>query len=160
MKNIILIGCLLGALVSQLPASASMPPLQASKGEPYPLHSVNGLTLDDDPAAVADKLGQPQSVVQDEWLPELQVYEYPDMDIAFRDGWFDYVEIAGGANKLQIDDNELSATEAAIKEALGEPDFIAEDGIVFQRGEALLKLFIDPDTGKLQSIAYYHIASV
>ncbi|WP_042162657.1 hypothetical protein [Paenibacillus gorillae] len=160
MKNIILIGCLLGALVSQIPASASMPPLQASKGDSYPLHSVNGLTLDDDPAAVADKLGKPQNVVQDEWLAELQIYEYTDMDIAFRDGWLDYVEISGGADVLQIDGNELPATEAAIREALGQPDFIAEDGIVFQRGEALLKLFIDPHTGKLQSIAYYHIASV
>ncbi|GGG56966.1 hypothetical protein [Paenibacillus radicis (ex Gao et al. 2016)] len=160
MKNIVLIGCLLGAIVSQIPASASMPPLQASKGESYPLLSVNGLTLDDDPATVEEKLGKPLNVTQDEWLAELQIYDYTGMDIAFRDGWLDYVEIAGDAEQLRIDGNELPATETAIREALGEPDFIAEDGIVFQRNEALLKLFIDPDTGKLKSIAYYHIASV
>lgn len=184
MKNIILIGCLLGSLfiLSAAPEASStlsiedmhyssfQPvietalltaddiPAQAVKN--VSLQTVNHLSLDDDPSAVLEKKGEPERISRDPVLDEYDIYEYSDMSVAFRDGIIEFVEISGDVATIRLDETVLPATLDAVKEALGEPDYEAEDGYVFQRDEALLKLFIDEATGELLSISYYHIASV
>jgi len=123
------------------------------------LTTVNDLSLYDSSADVMRKLGPPEQKATDSDLVEYTIYVYSDMSIYFRDELIDYVEISNEATTLWLDQTEVPATIEAIKAVMGEPDYNAEDGIVFQRKEAILKLFINPDNGELESIAYYHIAS-
>ncbi|OMF23452.1 hypothetical protein BK133_24495 [Paenibacillus sp. FSL H8-0548] len=126
----------------------------------FTLQSVNDITLYDDPAAVIKKLGEPDRITQDPHLAGVVIYEYPNMNIVFSDEMVNFVELAEGAKTLWIDGIEVEATIAGVQEALGEPDYMTEDGIVFERYEALLKLFIDTDTQQLTSIHYFHMMSM
>lgn len=133
--------------------------LQSVKQE-ISLQMVNNISLDDDAKIVLDKMGEPQQISSDTLYEQSKIYKYPDMNIAFNDGFIEYVEVLGSASTILLDKSVVPATIEAVKGVLGEPDFIAEDGIVFQRNESLLKLFIDPDTGGLISITFYHLSSV
>jgi len=127
--------------------------------QPIFLTSVNDISLYDDAADIIKKKGIPDQVTSDSEIDEVTIFKYSNMTVHFRDQLIDYVEITNDAASLWLDQTEIPATIEAIKAALGEPDYIAEDGIVFQRNEALLKLFINPDNEELETIAYYHIAS-
>ncbi|RJE85102.1 hypothetical protein D3P07_21260 [Paenibacillus sp. 1011MAR3C5] len=123
------------------------------------LDSVNGISLYDNPEAVVSKLGEPVSKSVDEIWGDLAVYAYPDMEIAFYGEFIQYVNIEAD-EALQVDGVTLSITESALKKAFGQPDYTAEDGIVFQRDDAVLKLFFDEATREPQYVSYYHIATV
>lgn len=137
-------------------------PLVAAIGktaEEIRLASVNHITLYDDVAAVIEKKGAPDRITTDPYFEDAMTFSYSDMNISFTDDAVQQIQIEQQTETLYLDDTEVEATIEAIQSALGEPDYIAEDGIVFQRQEALLKLYIDPENGKLESITYYHIAS-
>ncbi|SFE56183.1 hypothetical protein SAMN05216378_3547 [Paenibacillus catalpae] len=124
------------------------------------LQSVNGLTLYDDKITVERMLGEPVRVTHDDYFTELETYEYPNLDVVFSDGIMEEIKVSGSADTIWIDDQEIPVSIEALIEALGEPDYKADDGIVYERQENVLKLFINYDNGTLESIAYYHISSV
>lgn len=203
MKNIILIGCLIGGIIAftgelghetvrysqatdssqakaEVPAeavrkiiTASMFPstvaedsysaeasaAKAAKPD-FKLQTVNGLSLYDTPSSVVRKLGEPIKITADPHLKELLIYQYPNMNVIFSDGIVNSVEIGEGSKTLLLDGVEIRATIEGVKGALGQPDYVTEDGIVFERNEALLKLFIDTDTKKLTSIHYFYSFSM
>ncbi|WP_053372338.1 hypothetical protein [Paenibacillus sp. FJAT-27812] len=150
--------------------SASMPPSTVTEvtyasndasaaneaTQSFALQTVNGITLYDDPSSVTKKLGEPKRISEDPHLKELKIYEYPNMNVVFSDGMVNFVEITEGSKSFLIDGVEIPATIEAVKEALGEPDYFTEDGIAFERNEAVLKLFVDTDTQKLTSIHYFY----
>ncbi len=126
----------------------------------FKLQTVNGISLYDTPSIVARKLGEPERITADPYLKELLIYQYPNMNVVFSGGIVYSVEIAGDSKTLLLDGVEIPATIEAVKGALGQPDYVTEDGIVFERNEALLKLFIDSETQKLTSIHYFHSFSM
>jgi len=163
MKNMILIGLTISGLFglsgSVLHESDLLPPEAHEIQGPH-LKTVNGLSLYDDRQAVIEKLGEPQSITSDDLLTDLDIYEYPSMNVVFQDDIIYFIEILAEAETLRIDDAIYPATIDALRAAFGEPDSIAEDGIVFQRNDFLLKLFIDSETQELISISFFHIAVV
>ncbi|MFC5404718.1 hypothetical protein [Cohnella soli] len=122
----------------------------------FKLQTVNGISLYDDPSSVIAKIGEPDFVTEDEYFKGVIIFHYPGMNVIFSDNILDYVEVLEGATTLLIDDIPVPATVENLKAALGEPDYITEDGIVFERDQALLKIFIDADSNKLKSITYFH----
>lgn len=153
--------------------AASMPPSTVTKdtyaadsstaeaAKPgFKLQTVNGISLYDNPSIVVRKLGEPKSISEDPYSKELIIYQYPNMNVVFSYGIVNSVEIAVGSKTLLLDGVEIPAAIEAVKGALGQPDYMTEDGIVFERNEALLKLFIDTDTQKLTSIHYFHSFSM
>ncbi|MFF2886216.1 hypothetical protein [Paenibacillus sp. NPDC057967] len=130
-----------------------------SEGNGFELDSVNGISLYDTPEAVVSKLGEPVSKSVDDLWGDLEVYEYSDMEIAFYGEFIQYVNIEAD-KALQVDGETLSITKSALTKAFGQPDYTAEDGIVFQRDDAVLKLFLDEETHEPQYVSYYHIATV
>ncbi|WP_261303767.1 hypothetical protein [Paenibacillus andongensis] len=123
------------------------------------LHSLEGISLDDNTEAVVAKKGYPLTFVQDPHFIDVFTYEYPDMNIGFQDGIVTFVQIPAEIGHVHINDQRISLTITDVKRLLGEPDYIAEDGIVFQRGEELIKLFIAPETQELIAIDYYDLSS-
>ncbi|RCW48830.1 hypothetical protein [Paenibacillus prosopidis] len=166
MKNMILIGYMLGGIIgltgnisddSHLTLAATAPSTQEK--QIYQLQTVNGISLYDNQSSVIEKKGEPALITEDPYIKGFEIYHYPGMNIIFSDGAVNFVEVLAGVDTFTIDGIPIPATVEAVKEALGEPDYVAEDGIVFQRNEALLKLFIDRDTQNLTSIHYYHISA-
>lgn len=146
--------------VTEVTYAAESTPVVKAKKQKFTLQTVNGITLYDDPSLVIQKLGKPKSKTADPDLTDLITYEYPNMNVIFSGEFIQSVEMAENTKTLLIDGSEVAATVDAVKDALGEPDYVTEDGIVFERDEALLKLFIDADTQKLTSIHYFHSFSM
>ena len=133
---------------------------QVNTGKKFFLESVNEVSLRDDIKAVIKKLGQPLSKAKDPFLTEMEVYAYPKMNIGFSDGIVSYVEVLVAAGTVTIDGIPVQISQDGLKKALGEPDFIAADDIVFQRDEAFVKLFTDRDTHEVTAIYYYHHSNI
>ncbi|WP_424767413.1 hypothetical protein [Paenibacillus sp. sgz302251] len=187
MKNMILIGCLIGSMllvsgdlgsldsISVVMQEASLEEqakpihsmgeistasMSLSTASKEQLISVNDITLYDNTSSIVEKLGEPELISEDEYFPDFIIYEYPGMNVIFRDDVVSFVEILEGAQSLLINGRPLPATIEDITKMLGEPEHITEDGLVFERNEALLKLFIDPDTKQLNTINFFHISSM
>ncbi|OPH59398.1 hypothetical protein BC351_21055 [Paenibacillus ferrarius] len=123
------------------------------------LVSLEGISLEDNTADVTAKKGAPLTKVEDPQFIGETIYQYPDVNVGFYEDVVAFVQVPARAGRIQINDQEISLTLADIKQLLGEPDFVAEDGVVFQRKEALIKLFMQPDTQNPISIDYYHLSS-
>ncbi|WP_337098374.1 hypothetical protein [Paenibacillus sp. YIM B09110] len=193
MKNIILIGCIVGSLigfasVQEVPmvsidrqaqanqakeasvemltaaankvTTASMSPAAPTEKQSLQLGSVEGITLYDSQQDAITKLGQPVEITTDPYNAGSETYHYERMSIVFTDGVVNFVEILPSIGSVLIDDVRVPASFEGMKKAFGEPDFETEDGIGFQRGEAVLKLFFGEAKGQLNAIHYFHIASV
>jgi len=175
MEIILIIGYLLNAIFMPNPMH-SMSPNAAEKAASSPvmlavmpgpqtemesitLSTINDISLYDDVFSLLEKKGTPNRVTKDPYLKEYTSYEYANMNVIFNEDVIECIEISNEASTLYLDGIEIPATKDAIIKVLGKPDFKAEDGLVFQRENALLKLFINPNTKELESIAYYHIAS-
>jgi hypothetical protein len=134
----------------------------AAAEEVYPhieLHTVNGISLYDDAAGVLATAGAPDRIAKDSMVKGLNLFEYPGMKIGVADGMTAFVSVPGTAKTILLDGTAVPLTLEALKKALGEPDFTAEDGLVFQRSERLLKIFLDPGTGKIKSVDYYSMSN-
>lgn len=141
-----------GVLSADTSAACNDQPISA-------LTSVGGVTLYDTPESVVLKLGEPDKIEQDEIWSELTIYNYPSVRVAFYSGQVQYVDVPA-AEHIRINDKDVPMTEEGLKACLGQPDFLAEDGIVFQRAEALLKLFLDESTREPLYVSFYHMATV
>jgi hypothetical protein len=122
----------------------------------FHFQTVNGISLDDSPVTITKKLGKPLSKNKDPFFGELEIYTYPKMNIGFSNGNIDYVEVLASAGTANIDGVNLPIELEGMKKALGDPSFVAEDGIAFQRKEAFIKIFTDMETKQVTSIHYYH----
>lgn len=120
---------------------------------------VAGVSLYDTQETIVMKLGQPEKIEQDEIWSELNIYSYPSVRVAFYGEQVQYVDVPA-AEYITINDTPVPMTEEGLKACLGQPDFTAEDGIVFVREEAVLKLFIDESTRQPLYASFYHIATV
>ncbi|NQX70168.1 hypothetical protein HQN90_28930 [Paenibacillus alba] len=123
------------------------------------LVSLEGISLEDNTADVTAKKGAPLTTVEDPQFIGETIYQYPDVNVGFYEDVVAFVQVPARAGRIQINDQEIPLTLTDVKQLLGEPDFVAEDGVVFQRKEALIKLFMQPDTQDLISIDYYHLSS-
>ncbi|WP_010272799.1 hypothetical protein [Paenibacillus senegalensis] len=124
----------------------------------FPLQSVNGITLWDSKDQVLEKLGEPGSIVEDSLLTDVEVLYYPNMEVGIERNLVRYVAVDPAAGTIRIDGQELKITREAFAEAMGEPDFVGEDGLVYQNKQNAIKLFLDHD-GDLQVIRFFHISS-
>ncbi|WP_168119682.1 DUF4309 domain-containing protein [Paenibacillus sp. HB172176] len=141
-------------------ASALEAPIAEVKQDAFALNAVNDLTLYDSREDVRDKLGEPDSIERDEYLKDAVTFHYGDMSIYFYQDYIQSIDFAATVKELNIDGVIVQVNAEALKAALGKPDYVAEDGIVFQRNDCLLKMFMDGQTGERLGVSYYHLASV
>ncbi|MDF2722468.1 MAG: hypothetical protein K0Q59_2143 [Paenibacillus sp.] len=142
-----------------LPVAAPSPELAESK-PPYGLQQVEGISLYDDQAAVIELFGAPQAIERDPYTQDLEIYQYSGVDVGFCLGEVHFVRVWAETGSIDIDNNTIPMTLEAFTQELGKPDFIAEDGFVFRRQQAVIKLFIDAETQSLTFIDYFHSTNV
>lgn len=124
------------------------------------LNSVEGVRLGDSMVELIRKKGQPLAIHSDPRLSDLEVYDYGALEVAFRSGDLLYVEVSAEAAAVNIDGIPLSFDPEALRDALGEPDFAAEDGWGYKRGFGAVKFYQDPDTGRILSIHFFDAVGI
>ncbi|UUZ92274.1 hypothetical protein LJK87_43945 [Paenibacillus sp. P25] len=79
------------------------------------------------------------------------MFVYPDCRIGLYDNFIQYVVVPGEAGTIEIDGRVLELKPEVLRKELGEPSLVADDGIVYRRGQNALKIFLDAN-GKLTSV--------
>ncbi|UQZ33536.1 hypothetical protein C2I18_08265 [Paenibacillus sp. PK3_47] len=98
--------------------------------------------------------GEPLSVASDPWQECLE-YVYADMSAGICSGAVLYVHVTpeqAGQFGLQLNGREIDPAQDKIRELLGSPDFVAEDGDVYLRGSDALKIYRNAGTGEWAGI--------
>ncbi|WP_058301386.1 hypothetical protein [Gorillibacterium timonense] len=123
------------------------------------LRDVNGITLSDDREAVVAKLGVPEDIIQDPLNKDLEIYRYAQMEVSFSGDHVYDVSVSADSGSLTLDGVKLQIAPASIRDKLGDPDYVAEDGLVYQRGYYLLKVYLNVEQGRIDVIRYYSLAN-
>ncbi|WP_379131339.1 hypothetical protein [Paenibacillus sp. sgz500958] len=98
--------------------------------------------------------GVPQDITKDPFQDCLE-YQYKDITAGICDGIVIYVHITPEQAQhygLFLNGVELDPTKNNLRGLLGSPDFKAEDGDVYMRGNVALKIYRDTITGEWQGI--------
>ncbi|MDO3681571.1 hypothetical protein [Paenibacillus ehimensis] len=138
---------------------------EAGTGDPiagpvkWPLERVNGIAVTDDLKTLYEMKGRPNAEETDPLFKDERILVYDDCRIGLYDQFVQYVMVPVQAGTIEIDGKKLEMNADALRQTLGTPDWVGEDGIVYKRGQRALKLFLDEDTGKLLSVHYFHTAT-
>ncbi|MEC0246957.1 hypothetical protein P4H65_14280 [Paenibacillus chitinolyticus] len=119
------------------------------------LERVNGISLSDDVNTIVKRKGEPKSIRKDEFFGDTKILEYPDCSVAVGDYGVEYVEVTTEHKQITIDGKQVANNLQALEKTLGEPYWVAEDGLVYTQDNQALKLFVDPDTGQLKSVHFF-----
>ncbi|MDF2926106.1 MAG: hypothetical protein K0R57_5020 [Paenibacillaceae bacterium] len=144
---------------ARIDAPAS-PPEPAFTAEDQTFGSVEGVTLLDNKKSVIEKKGAPVTKRADSRILDMEIFDYGEWEIAFRDKDILYVAVEAEAQEIEIDGVRHSLNKEALNDSLGEPDFLAEDGWVYIRKQGAIKLYFDQDSGDLSSIHYFHSTGI
>ncbi|UUZ81589.1 hypothetical protein LJK88_44385 [Paenibacillus sp. P26] len=117
----------------------------------YRLERVNGVSVTDDLKTLYEIKGEPSRIETDPLLKHERVFVYPDCRIGLYDNFIQYVVVPGEAGTIEIDGRVLELKPEVLRKELGEPSLVADDGIVYRRGQNALKIFLDAN-GKLTSV--------
>ena len=120
--------------------------------------TINGVAMDGDLSEVLAVLGEPTERTTDELLGT-EEYHYPGLTVGLYEGLVDYVVVPASAGSVRLGDTEIALELAQLRELLGEPDLVADDGLVYVRGPLALKLFTDAEGSVLSTLEVFWAAS-
>lgn len=123
------------------------------------LREINGVSLYDDRLSVVNKKGVPLDIVRDPLFNEIEIYRYPDVEISFYGETVYDLSLMKEAGAFEIDGYLVEWSPESIRWVLGEPDYVAEDGLVYQREENLLKVYLDLELHEIVAIRYYGLSN-
>ncbi|MBC8081201.1 MAG: hypothetical protein H7X86_12720 [Gorillibacterium sp.] len=150
-------------LTPQVVTNQSYTPLvlETKKESDIDLDEVNGISLHDDREAVLAKKGVPLEITQDPFIKDMEIYRYEDIEVAFLGKTVDSLSILIKSNgSFKVDGLTVEQTPESIHHFLGNPDYVAEDGVVYQRGESVLKVYLEPGLNEIVVIRYYSLANI
>ncbi|MUG46619.1 hypothetical protein [Paenibacillus woosongensis] len=113
--------------------------------------SMGEVSLFDDRDSVVRKKGKPLSINKDVYSGYTE-YEYKDLTVGLSEDLVYYVHVDVDASaegypaKIQLNGHWLPLQKQELAQALGEPDFKAEDGDVYIRDLAAIKIYRHPAT--------------
>ncbi|MFS0837951.1 hypothetical protein [Paenibacillus sp. 1P03SA] len=141
--------------VSAKPAVVLAEQTPAGASGSVKLEHVNGISLSDDENTIVKHKGEPTSVRKDEFFGDTKILEYPDCSVAVGEYGVEYVEVTPEHKQITIDGKRVANNLQALEKTLGEPYWVAEDGLVYTQDSQALKLFVDPDSGRLKSVQFF-----
>ncbi|WP_052512262.1 hypothetical protein [Paenibacillus sp. TCA20] len=116
--------------------------------------TVNDISLYDTAEDLVDQYGQPVSIEHNRLLGSKE-YIYEDMLVGINNGVVNYVQVDNKASYLKVNNEYMEMTPSSIRATLGEPDFVAQDGEVYVRDHHAVKVYMNPDNGKLQYVEFF-----
>ncbi|WP_440112679.1 hypothetical protein [Paenibacillus sp. QZ-Y1] len=128
--------------------------LAVDRSEPVQhFRTLNGISLDDSVDDILAKKGQPIHKEEDPYLgcPE---YEFNDVKVGLCEdtGVINYVHIDATQDHVQINGERMDMDIESIRDALGKPYFVAEDGEVYLRGTQALKVYMKQGSRHIEGI--------
>ncbi|MEK8130929.1 hypothetical protein WMW72_23770 [Paenibacillus filicis] len=123
-----------------------------TKEETLPLERINGLAVTDDLKTIYELKGEPLAEERDPLFPDERTLVYEDCRVALYKLSVQSVMVTADAGTITIDGKTIPLNADRLKAELGKPDLVAEDGIVYKRQWQALKLYIDPEQGRLLSV--------
>lgn len=132
--------------LSQLSSSERAIPGEDKAASPIgEFHSMGDVTLHDDRESVVRKKGQPLSISKDAYSGYTE-YRYEDITVGLYEDLVYYVHVDASPAKIKVNEKWLALEKQELRQAFGEPDFEAEDGDVYIRDLAAIKIYRDPET--------------
>jgi hypothetical protein len=117
--------------------------------------AVNGIALSDDLKTIYELKGQPVSIIEDKILPSSRTYLFKDCEINVADGAIQNITVPATIGKVDIDG--ITFPFDKLKERLGMPFFVSEDGLVYKKGNYAFKIFLDVHDSHIQYVSYFHV---
>lgn len=133
-------------------------PSEAQVDEPesgVSLAVVNGVPLDASMEVVVQEAGKPITVLEDRVLPDAEEWFYPNMTVGFYDGEVEYIIIPADIPEFQVGEFVFRVDYDELRATFGEPEFVAEDGIVYVRGSYCMKLMISEQSQVMTAVHFY-----
>ncbi|SDE08033.1 hypothetical protein SAMN02799630_04627 [Paenibacillus sp. UNCCL117] len=121
-----------------------------------PLERINGLALTDDLKTIYELKGEPLGEEDDQLFPDERVLVFEDCKVGLYKQSVQAVIVPASAGEIVIDEERLPLNADKLRAVLGEPDWVAEDGIVYKRERHALKVFLDAEDGSLLSVHLFH----
>ncbi|MFC4779551.1 hypothetical protein ACFO9Q_22455 [Paenibacillus sp. GCM10023252] len=119
--------------------------------------TVEGVSLYDHEETVQALLGKPDVIEDDPVLPGCTTYQYGGLIVNFYEGIVEYVEVLATVPDLRINETTIKMNLEDLEQQLGEPSYVAEDGLVYtgRQGSGVIKLMKDAQTGELTSVSFF-----
>ncbi|MGF9700515.1 MULTISPECIES: hypothetical protein [Paenibacillus] len=115
--------------------------------------TLNGISLNDSKGHILAEKGQPLQKKVDPYLgcPE---FEFNDVKVGLCEdtGEIQYVHIDGTEGRLKLNEQWIDMDIESIREVLGEPYVVAEDGEVYLRGHQAIKVYMKPGTERIDGV--------
>ncbi|WP_091000410.1 hypothetical protein [Paenibacillus sp. OK003] len=115
--------------------------------------TLNDISLDDSMNDILANKGQPVHRELDPYLgcPE---YQFKDVTVGFCEdtGVVNYVHIDASEKRLKLNQEWIQMNIEAIRDVLGKPYYVAEDGEVFLRGNQALKVYMKSGSNHIEGI--------
>ncbi|WNS42977.1 hypothetical protein [Paenibacillus sp. MMS20-IR301] len=169
MKFLVLLLSLLSPFISVPPQEETVPAALSAADQPVMLalghgfsaetyisrfDSLAGVSLYMTEEALLLAKGEPLQIAPDPWGGCLE-YQYADITAGICDGIILYVHASPAQAEqfgLMLNGLQLNPLAGNLQELLGAPDFRAEDGDVYIRGSAALKVYRNAGTGGFDGI--------
>ncbi|EXX86038.1 hypothetical protein BG53_06930 [Paenibacillus darwinianus] len=116
---------------------------------------INGIDMEWTDKEVLTLLGPPETVWLDEYTPGRKAFRYKGVAVGFYDGLIESVSVDASEPAIAFGDTVVPMDLEALTGALGEPDFIAEDGRVYKGRGIAVKLFMDETGRRLESVVAF-----
>jgi hypothetical protein len=144
---------LLSSILNGGSPPAAAVPATVAYSDPMPQQwQLNGIKLGEETTQVMGKWGRPSKVASDEWRNECEIWSYKDgKNVGICDGSVSYVQVLANAKKTDLNGKVIPMVITDLRQALGKPEFVADDGWGIIKGQEALKVFID-ERGKLVSL--------
>jgi hypothetical protein len=136
---------LLSSIINGGSPPAAAVPATVTYSNPVPQQwQLDGIELGEAANRVTDKWGHPAKVFSDEWQNECETWSYKDgKNVGICDGSVSYVQVTANAKKANLNGRDIPMMKSDLRQALGNPEFEADDGWGIVRGQEALKVFVD-----------------
>ncbi|MFS0723811.1 hypothetical protein [Paenibacillus sp. 1P07SE] len=141
-------------------APATAEPVRDDEASTLNYQMINGLDLSADREAVTRLFGEPLAIVPDDWTPGMEEYQYRDIRVGLYEDYIDYLIVPVSAGQVRIGDVTAALDMEQLQELLGEPEFTAEDGLVYIQDGVCIKLFFEDNGTDLSTLQVYWAAHV
>ncbi|OAB36935.1 hypothetical protein PMSD_11605 [Paenibacillus macquariensis subsp. defensor] len=123
-----------------------------------PFETVNDISLWDRKEELFNKKGE---ALQANEIPMTGCteYVYDEMTVGICDDLVSYVHVDASVGTFRVNGIDISISEKGMTDTLGVPQFYAEDGEVYIRGEQAIKVYKDSLTGTIQSVEFFDESS-
>lgn len=115
------------------------------------LHSMGDVALYHDLKDVIANKGEPISIEKDVYTGYIE-YRYEDINVGFYKNVVYYVHAGNCPEQVKINGKWLVLRQPDIMQVLGKPDYVADDGEVYIRNLAALKIYKNPVTGSITAV--------